>query len=197
MQGISSVLWACSTLHISPLQGKMLESLVTIINTRLAAKDFNAAANMQAMSVIMCAFACLKLHIPAVTAELIVRRFSEGLVEGSDQPQGLCNIIWACAALGYSPPPHMMQHFMRCYRRSRQPFLTKHDGMMTYSLAVLGAITMDYFQAMVKRLPGRLEPITIQQIYTALQALRPQAQEQRTPGLVAAAVAGVGMSAGL
>ena len=173
-QGISNVLWACSTMRMNPLNGGLLASLVAQLETWLSDEASDVVNNMQCLSVVMVAFATLRFYTPSV-AELVVRRFHEGLLKGSDQPQGLSNLIWACASLGFCPPPHMLHQFMQSYTKSQQPYLIQHDTTLLYSLAVLGALTMDWFKATVQRLPNtRLSPPTLQQLYIALQALRPQ-----------------------
>lgn len=181
-QGISNVLWSCSTLHMNPLNGRLLETLVGLLRTWLQGEQIDVP-DMQSLSVVMCAFATMRLHIDASIAELIVRRFYEGLLKGADQQQtipmlsytqGVSTLLWACSSLGYSPPPHMTQQFMHSYANSQQPFLIQHDTTILYSLAVLGALTMDWFKATVDRLPqARLDAPTLQQLYIALQALRP------------------------
>lgn len=182
-QGISNVLWACSTLRMNPLNGNLLETLVALLKTWLHDKQIDVP-DMQSLSVAMCAFATLRLHVHAAIAELIVRRFYEGLVMGEarKQPmpllsctQGVSTLMWACASLGYCPPPHMLRQFMRSYASCQQPYSIQHDTTILYSLAVLGALTMDWFKATVQRLPHtRLNAPTLQQLYMGLQALRPQ-----------------------
>ena len=181
-QGISNVLWACSTLHMNPLNGGLLETLVGLLQTWLQEEQV-VITDMQSLSVVMCSFATMRLHIDASIAEQVVIRFYEGLVKGTDQQhtipvlsctQGVSTLLWACALLGYCPPPHMTQQFMHSYANSQQPYSIQHETTILYSLAVLGALTMDWFKATVERLPRvRLDAPTLQQLYIALQALRP------------------------
>lgn len=181
-QGISNVLWACSTLHMNPLNGRLLETLIGLLHTWLQEHQFDVP-DMQSLSVVMCSFANMRLHIDASIAELIVRRFHEGLVKGADRQdtlpalsstQGVSTLLWACASLGYCPPPHVIQQFMDSYANSQQLISLQHDTTILYSLAVLGALTVDWFKETVKRLPQTsLDAATLQQLYIALQALRP------------------------
>ena len=181
-QGISNVLWACSTLHMNPLNGRLLKTLVGLLQAWLQ-EEQSDIPDMQSLSVVMCAFATMRLHVDAKIAELVVRRFYEGLVKGADSQhqipmlsctQGVSTLMWACASLGYCPPPHMTQQFLHSYANSQQPYSIQHDTTILYSLAVLGALTMDWFKATVNRLPqARLDAATLQQLYIALQALRP------------------------
>ncbi|DBA88400.1 TPA: hypothetical protein ACH3X2_004893 [Trebouxia sp. C0005] len=135
---------------------------------------------MQSLSVMMFAFASLRLHIEPAVAELIITRFYQGVVQGEDQPQGLNNILWTCATLGYLPPPHMLQCFKESYATSKKPFLLQHDSTVAWSLAVLGALDMEYFKTMLLRFPRRvLLHATVGQLYQALQALRPS--DKSTP----------------
>ena len=172
----SNVLWSCGVLGLNPVHG-LLRHLVLTIKRKLTT-DFDSLANMQSLSVTMCAFATLRLHIAPSLAELILTRFYQGLVQGADEPQGLSNVLWACASLGYLPPPHMLQQFKQSYASSKKPFQVQHDSIVVWSLAVLGVLDMDYFKTVILRLPRQRQNVmTLQQLYQALQSLRPQDQD--------------------
>lgn len=172
-QGISNVLWSCSTLQMNPLNGGLLATIVALLKT-WQSDDFDAASNMQSLSVVMTAFATMRFHVHASVAELVVRRFYEGVLRGADEPQGLNNLLWACASLGYCPPPHVTAQFMHSYRATQQPCLVQHETTILYSLAVFGALTMDYVKDAVQRMPKEMVSVAaVSQLYMALQALRP------------------------
>ncbi|KAL3146839.1 hypothetical protein ABBQ38_014813 [Trebouxia sp. C0009 RCD-2024] len=172
-QGISNVLWSCSTLRINPLNGGLLATIVALLKT-WQSDSFNGASNMQSLAVVMTAFATMRLHIDASVAELLLKRFYEGTLQGADEPQGLSNLLWACASLGFCPPPHMTRQFMHSYRTSRQPYMVQHETIILYSLAVFGALTTEYFKVTLQKLHGQqLDPPSLSQLYIALQALRP------------------------
>ena len=174
LQGLSSVLWACGVLGLNPGNGDFIEHAVQIIKQQLAVDDFDSKEHMQSLSVMMFAFASLRLHIEPAVAELIITRFYQGVCQGADQPQGLNNILWTCATLGYLPPPHMLQCFKKSYAASKKPFLIQHDSTVAWSLAVLGVLDLEYFKTMILRFPRRvLLDATVGQLYQALQALRP------------------------
>ncbi|DBA73297.1 TPA: hypothetical protein ACH3X1_011353 [Trebouxia sp. C0004] len=180
LQGLSSVLWACGVLGLNPGDGDFIEHAVHIIKKELAVDEFDSKEHMQSLSVMMFAFASLRLHIQPAVAELIISRFYQGVVQGADEPQGLNNILWTCATLGYLPPPHMLQCFKKSYAASKKPFLIQHDSTVAWSLAVLGVLDMEYFKTMILRFPRRmLLNATVGQLYQALQALRPS--DESTP----------------
>lgn len=162
-------------MRINPLKGELLACLLDGTHSLLSKQDFDPASNMQSLSLIMHSFVNIRFHVHASLAELVVTRFCEGLEKGSDAPQALCIVLWACASLGYSPPPYMLQQFIQRHLDSRKHVVTQHDLTVRWSLAVLGGLTMDFFQTIVKRLPNTFEHETRQfQLYIALQALRPQ-----------------------
>ena len=86
----------------------------------------------------------------------------------------MSTVLWACVSLEYSLPPYMLQQFIQSHSNSHKPVVTQGDTMILWGLAVLGGLTMDYFQKIVKRLPKTLADDCCLQLYTALQALRPQ-----------------------
>lgn len=175
LHSISKVLWSCSSLHINPLKGELLEALVDGTHRVLLQQGFDPTSNIQSLALSMHSFANMRFHVQASTAELIIKRFYEGLARGIDEPQALSNVMWACASLGYSPPPYMLQQFMQSHLDSRKPVVTQHDTTVLWSLAVLGGLNMDFFQKLIKRLPKIFaNKPTILQLYIALQALRPQ-----------------------
>ncbi len=179
LQGVTNVLWACGILGLNPCHGALLRHIVETMKQTLAT-DFDSAANMQSLSVAMCAFAYLRLHIEPALAELIITRFYQGLVQGVDEPQGVSNVLWACASLGYLPPPHMLQCFKASYAKSKTPFLVQHDTTVAWSLAVLGVLDMGYFEKIILRIPQQLLlASTLRQLYQALQVLRPS--EEHSP----------------
>ena len=173
LQGLSSVLWACGVLGLNPGNGDFIEHAVQIIKQQLAVDEFDSQEHMQSLSVMMFAFASLRFHIEPAVAELIITRFYQGVAQGADQPQGLSNILWTCATLGYLPPPHMLQCFKKSYARSKT-FLLQHDSTVAWSLAVLGVLDMEYFKTLILMFPRRvLLDAAVGQLYQALQALRP------------------------
>ena len=174
LPGLSSVLWACGVLGLNPGNGDFIEHAVQIIKQEVAVDGFDSKEHMESLSVIMFAFASLRLHIQPAVAELIITRFYQGVVQGADEPQGLNNILWTCATLGYLPPPHILQCFKKSYNTSKKPFLIQHDSTVAWSLAVLGVLDMEYFKTVILRFPRRvLLNATVFQLYQALQALRP------------------------
>ena len=178
LHSISSVLWSCSTLRINPLKGELLEALVDGIERTLSQKAFDPTTQMQSLARIMHAFANMQLHVHPSIAELILRHIYEGLAKGTDEPEELSNIVWACASLGYSPPTYMLQQFIQSHSNSRKPMVTQNKLMFIWGLAVLGGLTMECFQRVIERLPKTFEyGSTQQQLHIALQALRPHDTE--------------------
>lgn len=183
-QGASNVLWACGSLKINPGNGVLLFHLLQLMHKQLAQpadNDDDATAHMQSLSMTMCALAMMRLHIKPSLAELFITRFYEGLVAGADEPQGLINVLWACASLGYLPPPHMLQRFKESYASSKKPFVVQHDSTMLWCLAVMGFLDMEFFKTVMLRLPRRqkMHNAALQQVYQALQSLRPS--DEGTP----------------
>lgn len=41
-------------------------------------------------------------------AERLASGFHEGIVQGAADPQGISNVLWSLAFLGYAPPTHML-----------------------------------------------------------------------------------------
>ena len=66
---------------------------------------------LQSFQNIMWGFGTLRFFVPPQLAETIVAALHRGVVQGSDDPQAIHNILWACATLGYVPSKHMLQDF--------------------------------------------------------------------------------------
>lgn len=61
--------------------------------------------------MIMWSFGTLELFVKPTLAEQITSKFHEGIMQGVDEPQGISNMLWALAYLGYAPPAPMLDHF--------------------------------------------------------------------------------------
>ena len=59
----------------------------------------------------MWAFGTIRLFIKPQLVETIVSRFHEGMMQGADEPQGISNMLWSLAFLGYAPPVRLLQDF--------------------------------------------------------------------------------------
>ncbi len=141
LQGANNVLTACEALRLNLRDGFVLEHLVQIIKRHLSAESFDSKYHMQSLSVIMSTFASLQLHIQPAFAELIVTEFCQGLVHGADDPQGVSAILWACASLGYLPPPYILECLMKSYATSKKSALLQcESSTVLWSLAVLGIL---------------------------------------------------------
>ncbi len=175
LQGASNVLTACEALRLNPQDGLVLEHLVQIMKRHLSAESFDSKDHMQSLSVIMGSFASLRLHIQPAFAELIVTEFYQGLLHGADEPKGVSTILWACASLGYLPPPYMLECLKKSYATSKKPTLLQcESSTVLWSLAVLGMLDMDYFKMVILRCQRKLLQIAdVMRMHQALHALRP------------------------
>lgn len=176
LQGASNVLTACEALCLNPRDGLVLECLVQVMKRHLAAESFDSKYHMQSLSAIMGSFASLRLHIQPAFAELIVTEFYQGLLHGgADDAKGVSVILWACASLGYLPPPYMLECLKKSYATSKKPTLLQcTDTTVLWSLAVLGMLDMEYFKIVILRRPRQLQQIAdVQRMHQALHTLRP------------------------
>lgn len=175
LQGASNVLKACEVLCLNPRDGLVLELLVQVMKRHLSAESFESKYHMQHLSVIMGSFACLQLHIQPAFAQLIVTEFYQGLLHGADDPNGVSVMLWACASLGYLPPPYMLECLKKSYATSKKPNLLKcNDSTVLWSLAVLGVLDMELFKMLILRRPRQLQQIAdVQRMHQALHTLRP------------------------
>lgn len=66
---------------------------------------------LQSLQNVLWGFGNLRFFIPPQLAETIVATLHRGVKQGSDDPQAIRMILWACAALGYVPSTRMLQDF--------------------------------------------------------------------------------------
>ncbi len=177
LHGVDSVLYGCSTLGLNPRDGLLLEHLAQIVQQQLTACEFSSKDHMRSLSTIMASFTFLGLHIEPPLAELIITRVYQGLLLRAGDPQSVRLVLWACASLGYLPAPHMLHCFKDNYAASKKhsdAFLVECDSSVVWSLAVLGALDMDFFKMVILRCQRRpLRDAHVQQLHQALYALQP------------------------
>ncbi len=177
LHGVDSVLYACSTLGLNPQDGSLLEHLAQRVQQHLTACEFSSKDHMRSLSTIMASFTSFGLHVDPPLAELIITRFYQGLLLGAGDPQSVRLVLWACASLGYLPAPYMLHCFKDSYAASKKhsdAFLVQCDSSVVWSLAVLGALDMDFFKMVILRCPRRLlRDAHVQQLHQALYALQP------------------------
>ena len=177
LQGASSTLWACGCLGLNSEDGRLVESSLSAVK-RCIITDPISADQMHSLSMTMWALATMRLHTDPELAERIVTRLYQGVIQGLAAPQAIVNVLWACASLGYSPSRHMLQQFKTSYSDAENTFSLQHDSTLVWSLAVLGALDMPFFQTVILRLASKQTAVPgivqTQQLYQALQSLKPE-----------------------
>ena len=145
-----------------------------IIKRHLLAENIDSKYYMQSLSVIMSTFASLQLHIQPAFAELIVTEFYQGLLHGADDPSGVSAVLWACASLGYLPPPYMLECLKKSYATSKKPILLQcESSTVLWSLAVLGMLDIECFKVVILRCPRRLPQIAdVMRMHQSLHTVR-------------------------
>lgn len=169
MQGASIMLYAISTLNINPLQGKLLQSIEDVLVRELSKPDLDCKFYMQSFSVAMYSYAKMRMHIKPDLAWAIATHFHSGLQKGADEPQGIANMAWAWAVLGYAVPPDMLDACRHGIQQSSRPFRNQHHCLTMWALAVYGRLDLAFLQDTVRELRGR--PVQVNAVIALLHSV--------------------------